>query len=471
MRASPFLLSHSVSGRGAICQAVALIIGIGVLAAGPELLQGERNLLLPSDGVTWKPLEWMPWAPGDRLLPSMQHRLEKGRDVLDIRSTRSSDYGSWRAVVHGIRGGADYRFVAGYKSAGVEHEDLSVFGVLSWCLDSDCRRLIRREYAGQAADSETRSLVLRSRAPEGALSVRLELGLRWAGQGSVEFGPLELSELPEGSFRRVRIATTKVRPPVPSTLEGNRAILSQMLDRAGSEKPDLIVLSETLFDYGVPGPVDRRCARAGGPEFQLLSSKARELHTWIVASLNFCEGDLVYNTAWLLNREGRLAGEYRKVHLPLSEAEAGVTPGTNHAVFDTDFGRIGLLICWDVWFPEAARILGLAGAEMILAPVAGDVQPRHWDVVSRARALDNALYFISANTEEGSSSRIVSPEGEVLAETDAAFGVAVAEIELGREQGVRWLSVGSSEGIPSQLYRRERRPDTYRPLVNAASVP
>ena len=128
-----------------------------------------------------------------------------------------------------------------------------------------------------------------------------------------------------------------------------------------------------------------------GPTTEVLSAKAREHHSWVAMSLLERAGEDVFNTAVLVDREGRIAGKYRKAHLPLEEAERGVTPGREYAVFDTDFGKVGMLVCWDHWFTESVRILRLKGAEMVLLPVAGDI-PQHWDVISRARAMDNGVY-------------------------------------------------------------------------------
>jgi predicted amidohydrolase len=196
----------------------------------------------------------------------------------------------------------------------------------------------------------------------------------------------------------------------------------------------------------------------------MLSRKAKQYATYAAASLHEREGSLIYNTAVLIDRYGRLAGKYRKTHLAMTEGENGITPGNDFPVFATDFGKVGLLVCWDNWFSEPARILRLKGAELLLLPIAGDGGLEHWDVVSRARALDNGLYFVSSNTVGDSTSRIIDPSGKVLAETNSPFGIVSAEIDLDRELRLRWLSVGPGDGEARSLYIHERRPDTYGPL-------
>ena len=143
---------------------------------------------------------------------------------------------------------------------------------------------------------------------------------------------------------------------------------------------------------------------------------------------------------------------------------SGITPGSEYPVFDTDFGRVGMMICWDNWYPEPARIMRLKGAEILLLPIAGDGTPGgHWDIISRARAIDNAVFLVASATHRGTGSRIVDPNGQVLAETDE--GLAAAEIDLGKETRARWLSIGPADGEAKSLYIKDRRPDTYGPLA------
>ncbi len=172
-----------------------------------------------------------------------------------------------------------------------------------------------------------------------------------------------------------------------------------------------------------------------------------------------------HNTAVLIDREGRIAGRYRKVHVTLSEAEKGITPGTEFPVFQTDFGKIGILTCWDNWFVESTRILRLKGAEIILLPIAGDEVPGHWDPVSRARALDNGVYFMASTTGGTSPSRIINPAGELLAEVSGSFDFAVRQVDLNREWRVRYLSLASGNGEGRTVYIKERHPETYPILL------
>src|SRR5262249_8489638 len=128
-----------------------------------------------------------------------------------------------------------------------------------------------------------------------------------------------------------------------------------------------------------------------GPSTQQLGEAAKRHRLYIVAGLYERDGKAVYNTSVLLGRDGRLVGKYRKVCLPDEEIDGGITPGKDYPVFATDFGRVGMMICWDVSYPEVARELAARGAEVILMPIWGGNE-----TLARARAIENQLYIVAS---------------------------------------------------------------------------
>lgn len=176
--------------------------------------------------------------------------------------------------------------------------------------------------------------------------------------------------------------------------------------------------------------------------------------------------------------DGRVLGLHRKVHQPLGE-NASYDAGDSFAAFDTPIGRLGLLICYDKAFPEAARALALDGAEVIAvvsawpagrtnqAPdLADDRWTRRFDLFDRARALENQVVWASANQAGtfGSlrfvaSAKIVDPGGDVLATTGCAAGVAVADVDLDA------TLAGARRAM---FHLRDRRPDSYGPALMAS---
>lgn len=160
-------------------------------------------------------------------------------------------------------------------------------------------------------------------------------------------------------------------------------------------------------------------------------------------------GASLYNTCFIFGKAGQLLGRHRKLHLfdidipgqiTFKESET-LTPGDLPTVVDTEAGRIGVGICYDIRFPELAGIMAARGAQLLLYPGAFNMTtgPAHWELLQRARAVDNQLFVAMcspARDESGSyvawgHSTVVSPFGEVLATTGERAGVVVAELDLG----------------------------------------
>jgi predicted amidohydrolase len=129
-----------------------------------------------------------------------------------------------------------------------------------------------------------------------------------------------------------------------------------------------------------------------------------------VAGLYEREGSAVYNTAVLIDRQGKVAGKYRKVYLPTEEIEGGLTPGVAYPVFETDFGKVGLMICWDVEYVDPARALAAQGAEIILMPIWGGNY-----TLMKARAIENHVFLVSAGYDVETA--VINPSGEALCAT------------------------------------------------------
>ncbi len=433
----------------------AAFAALACFAASPNLVPNPAFTPLPNGS----PESWTFASPRPALAPEAKLIQQPGGNQLLLRGVRPSAFGNWSTWVRaGLKPGATYRFSIDYSQEKVE-TDTNAAVILSWYRDTEGTKLIRRDYAEPTEDGQRQSFERTLEAPAAVQSLKLELCLRWTA-GSLLWKNPVLTEVLSLEHRRVRVVTTRLRIDGPTTVEQNVQRIAQLFDRAGREKPDLVLFAEILAQYGVSRPVTEIAQPIPGPISEMLSAKARQYKTYAATSILESVGPLIYNTAVLIDREGRIAGKYRKVHLPLSEGEAGYTPGSEYPVFPTDFGKVGMLICWDHWFPEAARILRLKGAEMILVPIMGEGEPHHWDVISRARAIDNGVYLVSAMTQDWPS-RIVDPKGEVLAETSARFGVALAEVDLDRQDGVYWMSIGPGMGEPKSLYIRERRPETY----------
>ncbi|MDR3677356.1 MAG: carbon-nitrogen hydrolase family protein [Acidobacteriota bacterium] len=417
---------------------------------------------------TGQPISWQFWSPRPDLRPRADVAIDADGAVLRLTAIDFSSFGKWLSKDIPVTAGHFYRFQVLYRPTDIVNERGSVGVMLTW--NTADGQPVQRDYVDSisAADSGWRSAARTLGAPEKATSVTLELWLRWAAEGSVRFRSPSLIETGQPPPRSVRVVTTRIPVRWGTTVHDNLQSMAEVLDRAGRAKPDVVLLTEIFPDCGVKGTVYDLSEPIPGPVTEAVARKAREYHTYLITGMLEREGGKAYDTAVLIDRQGRIAGKYRKVHLPLAEVEGGETPGSEYPVFDTDFGRIGILICWDMFFPETARILRLAGANIVFVPIAGDPGARHYDVTTRARALDNGVYLVTS-VGEGRASRIVNPNGEVMAET--TDGLATADIDLGKKWREWWLSVGPAYGEAKSLVIEERRPDTYKVLVKQGQEP
>lgn len=222
-----------------------------------------------------------------------------------------------------------------------------------------------------------------------------------------------------------------------------------------------------------------------GPSTEFLSSLAKELGIVLVGSLFERRAPgLYHNTAVVLEKDGSLAGTYRKMHIPddpgyyekfyFTPGDLGFTP------IQTSVGKLGLLVCWDQWYPEAARLMALAGADLLLYPTAIGWNPdddaaeqqrqrEAWVTIQRAHAVANGLPVLVANRvgHESDPSKqtrgskfwghsfVAGPQGEFLAKAGEGAEVLVVDVDLARSENVRrWWP-----------FLRDRRIDAYGDLT------
>ena len=269
--------------------------------------------------------------------------------------------------------------------------------------------------------------------------------------------------------QRVTVSTICLELPDPNedvplfTKEQNLATAKRFLEEAGRRGSDIVCAPEVF--------ATKRTANQGeaetigqGPISEMLSEQASTWGMYVLGCLYEEVGDTVYNSAALFDRSGTHVGSYHKVHLAKGEAQWAAA-GDSYPVFDTDFGRVGCLICFDLNFPEAACSLALDGAEIIFWPTMFS-QPRGHvtDILTRARAIENQVFLVSANyTQKGldpaavhfGRSAIVDWDGTVLADTGRRPGVATAVVSLEE----------SRRGFGSPKLREDRRPETYGRLL------
>jgi N-carbamoylputrescine amidase len=260
-------------------------------------------------------------------------------------------------------------------------------------------------------------------------------------------------------------------------LEAGLARVEVLVEAAHQRGAALLVLPEcALGGYVREDPLELPPALdPDGPELARLARIAGDM----VVCAGYTEagpGGERFNAAVCVTGDGVL-GRQRKVHLPPAERFA-YTPGDGFAAFDTPVGRIGMLICYDKLFPEAARALALDGAQIVCAlaawpadrhdparRIAADRQTRHFDLCDGMRAVENQVVWVASNQAGPwgrlrflGSAKVVDPDGIVLARTGARAGLAVAEVDLERD----WRA---------QIdHLADRRPESYGAAPGVSAV-
>jgi len=358
--------------------------------------------------------------------------------------------GCWSKTVV-VEGGRYYRFSVRRKVTGVAYPRRAVLARVAWrnSRGDDIPSLAPESFSyaptdrglievdpAYPADRETdgngwTEVAGVFQAPAGAGLAVLELHYQWAPRGRVEWSEPTLAAVPEPVARTVRLATIHYRPTAGRTLAEKREQFAPLIAEAARQQADLIVLPETLTQYGNGSDYVDSAEAVPGPSTEYFGRLAKQANAYIVAGLVERDGHLIYNVAALLGPDGRYVGKYRKATLPRDEVAAGVTPGHDYPVFFTRFGRLGMMICYDGFFPEVARQLADQGAEVIAWPVAG-CNP----LLAAARACENHVYLVSSTYAEAGRNWMVSAvfdqEGRVMTQAKNWGTVAVVTIDLNR---------------------------------------
>ena len=267
--------------------------------------------------------------------------------------------------------------------------------------------------------------------------------------------------------------------------DSNLVLAEEQIRHAAQQGAQIICLQElfrTLYFCDTEGHHHFRLAESvPGPTTTRMQALAAELSVVIIASL-FEERavGLFHNTAAVIDADGSYIGKYRKSHIPDDPGfyeKFYFTPGdTGYRVFETRYARIGVLICWDQWYPEAARITALMGADILFYPTAigWDIsetsnvvnceQYEAWQTIQRSHAIANGIHVVAVNrtgTEAGTrfwgGSFVANPFGTLIYHASHDMPeTGVVEVDLGLNRKYR-------ETWP---FMRDRRIDTYQPIVN-----
>jgi len=249
----------------------------------------------------------------------------------------------------------------------------------------------------------------------------------------------------------------------------NEAQVFGLLAEAGAAGVDLAALPEVWPCQGSAPKVKAAAEPVPGPRTERLAEVARRHGMWVHGgSVLERDGDRVFNTSVLFDREGALVARYRKIHLFDADPPGGqpsresslYAAGEEVVTAETEFGRAGLSICYDVRFPELYRQMAVRGAVLLFVPAAfrHETGRDHWDVLLRARAIEDQAFVIAAaqwgtwgppgrEVRNHGNSMVVDPWGRVLARAPDGVGLTLAELDLEEVGRVR-------DALPALRHRR-----------------
>lgn len=226
----------------------------------------------------------------------------------------------------------------------------------------------------------------------------------------------------------------------------NLATIGQEISKTKQRFPwvDMIVLSE-LSTYG---PEKKYAAKFPSEAENFYCALAKELNIWLIPGSNYeLDGEDIFNTTSVINNEGEVIKRYRKIY-PFSPYESGVSCGQEFVVFDVPQGRIGVAICYDLWFPEVARSLTCLGAEVLIYPTLTGTIDRNIELsMAQATAAMNQCYVLAVNglgDYGNGKSIIVAPDGSVIHQAGINKEIFPVEIDFAlvrrnRERGLHGL--------------------------------
>ena len=271
-------------------------------------------------------------------------------------------------------------------------------------------------------------------------------------------------------MEKIKIAAIQMST-VADKMENVRTVKTY-LEKIKDENPDFVILPEMFCCPYQTENFPIYAEKEGGPVWQQLSGYAKQYGIYLIGGSmpeKDAEGN-VYNTSYIFDREGKQIGKHRKVHLFDIDVKGGqtfkesdtLTAGDSDTVFDTEFGKIGVMLCFDIRFPELSRMMVNDGARIVFVPAAFNMTtgPAHWELSFRTRALDNQIYMVGCAPARDVSAGYISlghsivtdPWGRVTGMLDENEGILLAELDMDYEEQVR-------EELP---LLKSRRKDMYK---------
>jgi predicted amidohydrolase len=336
-----------------------------------------------------------------------------------------------------LSGGEYVHFTARYRAKNIEMTSRNIVAAVSWLGEGE-KEVGQAEHAKTDTPADAsgwRKIDATYKVPAKAKQAQVELRLRWSPSGEVEWRDAQLTAGSAPAERKVKIASINHRPRGLKSSQENLKSFAKYIDEAGAQKADIVCLPEAMTLIGRGSDYYAAAEPIPGPATEFLGKLAAKHKMYVVAGLLERDAKALHNTAVLFDREGKIAGKYRKICLPRGEINGGIAPGNEYPVFNTDIGKIGMMICWDVAYPEIARELAARGADVIFMPIWGGNE-----TLCKARAIENQIPLVISSYDLRSA--IYDQAGEAVAiAPDPSSSVVFAEVNM--SEGMNWKWTGN----------------------------
>lgn len=437
---------------------VILAILFAASAFGQAPLFREDFSRLQSGGV---PQGWQFWSPRPTMKPAISGR--PGAFRIAGNGNAQAKGRIWRTIT-GFQPGQWYRFEVRYTVNNVPNPENAVLAVVEMAGSQNHRALVIEKKTGNSVRA-ARTIQIPAKAGK---ELKLHLFAGFIPGGSVEWNEVTVRHVPgyNPEHRPVRLAVVDGRPPESGPAMASARFYSAEIDKAcaGAPRTDLVLLPENFNKSNV---TPQEPVAIDSPYMRVIRDAARRNRTYLAGSLYEDHEGVPFNAGFLIDRQGNLAGYYRKSHLTIGERVfSDIGRGDEAPVFKTDFGAVGLAVCFDFHFPEFARMLAVKGAELVLVPMASDDRHREDGVARSAEyagktfAIDNHIPVVFAATlaSDRQPSLIIDQFAKVLARSNSKTHIIAADLDLAAEP-MRWS--GDSFHLIDVV---GRRPEMYGEL-------